>query len=245
MPSLSLVIPAYNEERRLPAAFREVETFKRHASCACAEVIVVDDGSTDATSACAEQARADLERSGTVVKVVRNPSNCGKGFSVRRGMLEATGDWILFSDADLSTPLGEFEKLYSAALHGCHEVAVGSRALDRTLIGERQPVYRELSGRMFNLYVRVLLGLDFADTQCGFKLFSRQAGHEIARRQRIEGFGFDVEQLLLAHELGFRAVEVPVRWNNADRSSVAVRDGLKAFADVWVVWWNKDRGRYS
>ncbi len=245
MPSLSLVIPAFNEERRMPNAFGAVEKFRAVASCICSEVIVVDDGSTDATAICAEPARERLERSGTAVRVLRNATNRGKGFSVRRGMLEARGEWILFSDADLSTPLGEFERLYAAAMEGSHEIAIGSRALDRTLIGERQPRYREISGRAFNLHMRILLGLDFADTQCGFKLFSRQAGHTIARKQRIERFGFDVEQLLLAHRLGFTTVEVPVHWNNADDSSVALLDGLKAFTDVWSVKWHDFRGRYS
>ncbi len=245
VPSLSLVIPAFNEERRLPAALRAVEDFQAVSPCACREIIVVDDGSSDATAACAERAKARLERAGTAVRVIRNPGNRGKGYSVRRGMLEAEGDWILFSDADLSTPLAEFDKLYRAALEGPHEIAIGSRALDRRLIGKRQPLFREASGRVFNLHMRILIGLDIADTQCGFKLFSRLAGQAIATRQRIDRFGFDVEQLLLARKLGFTVAEVPVRWNNADDSSVTLTDGLKAFADLWIVKWNDLSGRYS
>ncbi len=244
MPSLSIVIPAYNEERRLPAALRAVRGFNAESPCTCTEVIVVDDGSTDGTSSCAESARPDLESGGTAVRLFRNRTNRGKGYSVRRGMLEASGDWILFSDADLSTPLQEFEKLYRAATQDCHDVAIGSRALDRSLVGRHQSRFREVSGRLFNLHMRLLIGLAIKDTQCGFKLFSQRAGHSIAARQRIDRFGFDVEQLLLARKLGFTIAEVPVLWNNADGSSVTLMDGLKAFADIWAVKWNEVTGRY-
>lgn len=245
MPSLTLVIPAYNEARRLPAALRAVESFRGGGHCALTEVIVVDDGSSDGTAEHAEQARPSLAGAGIELRVIPNPENRGKGYSVRRGMLGARGDWILFSDADLSTPLAELDKLYLAVSDGSHQIAIGSRALDRSLIGRHQPRFREVSGRLFNLLMRLLLRLEIRDTQCGFKLFSRHAARRIAARQRIDRFGFDVEQMLLAQRLGFTVAEVPVRWSNADGSSVQLLDGLKAFADLWAVKWNDLLGRYS
>ena len=243
MPSLSLVIPAYNESSRIPDSLQSIGRYLETCAFNPVEVIVVDDGSRDGTAEAAISAGGAIRASGRELRVISNPNNRGKGYSVQRGMQEARHDWLLCSDADLSTPIAELDRLMAAAEGGC-DVAIGSRALDRSLIGARQPLYRETLGRVFNLNVRLLTGLPLADTQCGFKLFSRQAARQIAARQRLAGFGFDVEQLYLARKLGFRIAEVPVRWNNDADSSVTLLSGLRAFADVWRVKWNDWTGRY-
>lgn len=245
MPSLSVVIPSFNEARRLPTTLHNVARYLPGSPFDESEVIVVDDGSSDGTSEAARSEQPTLAANGVVLRVYRNDANRGKGYSVRRGMREASHEWVLSCDADESAPIAEVEKLVNAAEAGGHAVAIGSRALDRSLIGIRQPKYRECVGRLFNLNVRLVTGLSVADTQCGFKLFLQQAAQRIAAKQRIERFGFDVEQLYIAHKLGFSVAEVPVRWNNQPDSSVGLCDGLAAFADVWKVKWNDLRGAYS
>ena len=245
MPSLSLVIPAFNEAKRLPSTIRSIAGYLSGAPFETVELIIVDDGSRDRTAAAATSAKPELDAIGISLRVLRNEGNRGKGFSVRRGMLEAVHEWVMFSDADLSAPISEMEKLMHSVKPGGHDVAIGSRAIDRSLIGVRQPWHREFVGRAFNLNVRLLTGLQFADTQCGFKLFTRQAAKQIAAKQRIERFGFDVEQLYLARKLGLAVAEVPVRWNNEESSSVTPGEGMRAFAEVWRVKWNDLVGRYS
>ena len=245
MPSLSLVIPAYNEAKRLPGTIRSIAAYLAGARFETVELIIVDDGSEDGTATAAASARPGLDAMEISLRVLRNEGNRGKGFSVRRGMLQAVHEWVMFSDADLSAPISEMEKLIHAAKTGGHDVAIGSRAIDRSLIGVRQPRHREFLGRAFNLNVRLLTGLQIADTQCGFKLFTRRAANQIAARQRIERFGFDVEQLYLARKLGFAVVEVPVHWNNEESSSVTLGEGMRAFAEVWRVKWNDFVGLYS
>ena len=244
VPSLSLVIPAYNESRRISASLRSIGRYLETSAFDPVEVIVVDDGSRDGTAEEAISASRAIRGGGAELRVISNPNNRGKGYSVQRAMQEARHDWLLCSDADLSTPITELDRLIAAAGEGGYDVAIGSRALDRSLIGDHQPLYREALGRVFNLNVRLLTGLPIADTQCGFKLFSRQAARQIAARQRLAGFGFDVEQLYLARKLGFRIAEIAVRWNNDADSSVTLRSGLRAFADVWRVKWNDWTGRY-
>ena len=245
MPSLSLVIPAYNESRRISDSLRSIGRYLETSAFDPVEVIVVDDGSRDGTAEAAISASQAIRAGGGELRVISNPDNRGKGYSVRRAMQAAHHDWLLCSDADLSTPITELDRLIAAAGEGGYDIAIGSRALDRSLIGERQPLYRETLGRVFNLNVRLLTGLPIADTQCGFKLFSRQAAQQIAAKQRLAGFGFDVEQLFLARKLGFGITEIAVRWNNDAASSVTLRSGLKAFADVWRVKWNDWTGRYD
>ena len=245
MPSLSLVIPAYNESSRISNSLRSIGRYLEIAAFDAVEVIVVDDGSRDGTAEAAMSANQAIRAGGGELRVISNPANRGKGYSVQRAMQEARHEWLLSSDADLSTPIMELDRLMAAAGEGGYDVAIGSRALDRSLIGDHQPLYREALGRVFNLNVRLLTGLPIADTQCGFKLFSLQAARQIAARQRLTGFGFDVEQLYLARKLGFRIVEVAVRWNNDADSSVTLRSGLRAFADVWRVKWNDWTGRYE
>ena len=245
MTSLSVVIPAFNEAPRLPATLRSLASYLPRSPFDLAEIIVVDDGSQDGTSEAAQSEQAALAAAGIEMRVEHNAANRGKGYSVRRGMREARHEWILFSDADESAPIEEVERLAAAAQEGGHSVVIGSRALDRSLIGEHQPKYREFLGRVFNANVRLVTGLRIADTQCGFKLFRRDAAREIAARQRIERFGFDVEQLYIARKLGYSIAEVPVRWNNEPDSSVGLVDGINAFVEVWKVKWNDLTGAYS
>jgi dolichyl-phosphate beta-glucosyltransferase len=234
--SLSIIIPAYNEERRLPATLQAIASYLGSRSWEFVEVLVVNDGSRDRTAAVARAA-------GT--RVIENPGNRGKGFSVRHGMLKAEGDWLLFTDADLSAPIEELDKLWRMAENENAEVAIGSRALDRSLIGVRQPRAREFAGRIFNLVMRAVTGLPFHDTQCGFKLFQRAAALEIFRRQRLDGFGFDVEALYIAARRGYRVLEIPVRWNDVAGTTVSTARGLAAFTDVLRVRWNSLRGLYK
>lgn len=224
--SLSIVIPAYNEEKRLPSTLEAIHRYLRSTSWDFSEVIVVNDGSRDATASVARAAR---------VRVLDNPGNRGKGYSVRHGMLEAAGEWALFCDADLATPIEELEKLWRIAGSENAQVAIGSRALDPSLIGIHQPWRREALGRTFNLMVRAVTGLRFYDTQCGFKLFERAAARDIFSRCRLDGFGFDVEALYVARRLGLRVLEIPVRWNDVAGTTVSARRGLAAFADVLKV----------
>jgi dolichyl-phosphate beta-glucosyltransferase len=238
--TLSIVIPAYNEERRLPSTLDTVLTWLNGGAFADAEVLVVDDGSSDGTAAVVEASSAADPR----VRLLRNPGNRGKGYAVRHGMLEARGAWIVFSDADLSAPIEELPKLLGAAQGKNAAVAIGSRALDRTLIGVHQSRWREMSGIVFNLLMRLLTGLSFADTQCGFKLYRRDAARQVFERQRLEGFGFDVEDLFIAHRLGLAAIEVPVKWNNVEGTKVGLTQGLRSFLDLLVIRWNGIRGVY-
>ncbi len=240
MPEISIIIPAYNEQRRLPATLEAVHAYLT-ARGTPFEILVVDDGSTDATAAEAE----DFCRSHPEARLLRNPGNRGKGYSVRHGMLEARGEWALFTDADLSAPIAELEKLFEAVRREDAAIAIGSRALDRSLIGIHQPWWREWAGRIFNLLMRVLVGLPFKDTQCGFKLFRRDAREAVFRLQRVERFGFDVEILYLAHKLGFKTVEAPVRWDHAEGTRVSMlRDSLDMFLDLARVRWRWWRGVY-
>ena len=232
---LSIVIPAYNEEARLPGTLERVRHYIEQRHAERAEILVVNDGSRDGTADVARQFAAGAGP-GVAVRLLENPGNKGKGYSVRHGMLEAQGDWILFSDADLSAPIEQCDKLLAAAQSGGFDVAIGSRALDRSLIGVHQSRFRENAGRLFNAFMRLATGLPFHDTQCGFKLFRRSAAREIFSRQRLERFGFDVEVLYLARKLGFRAIEVPVRWNHSEGTKVSMMgDSLDMFLDLWRV----------
>src|SRR5450759_3134862 len=190
--SLSIIIPAYNEAKRLPASLVKVRQYLSASPWEFAEVVVVDDGSTDHPVQAARDAG---------VRVLQNPGNRGKGYSVKHGMLEAKGEWALFTDADLSSPIGEVEKLWSAVERERAQVAVGSRAVDRSLVGVHQPLLREAVGRVFNTAMRLVTGLDFKDTQCGFKLFQTSAGREVFYREQLEEFGFDVAVLLIDKQL--------------------------------------------
>jgi dolichyl-phosphate beta-glucosyltransferase len=239
--TLSIVIPAYNEERRLPATLDVVFNWLDASPYGDAEVLVVDDGSTDATAAVVESRAATEPR----LRLVQNPGNSGKGFAIRHGMLQAKGDWILFSDADLSAPIDELPKLLAAAQEQGAAIAIGSRALDRSLIGVHQSQWREMSGILFNRIMRVITGLPFSDTQCGFKLFRRDAARRVFPLQRLDGFSFDVEDLFVAHTLGIPTIEVPVRWNNVEGTKVGLMQGVASFLDLLRIRWNWLQGQYT
>jgi glycosyltransferase involved in cell wall biosynthesis len=204
------------------------------------EVLIVNDGSKDSTAAVVQEFAARYP----FARLLQNPGNRGKGYSVRHGMQEAQGDWILSTDADLSSPLDEVSKLWDAAERVQAAAAIGSRALDRSLVGIHQDALREASGRLFNVVMRAATGLPFRDTQCGFKLFRKDAARAIFPRQRLDGFGFDVEDLLIARIHGFKVVEVPVRWDNVEGTKVSALTGARAFWDLAVVRWHQLCGRY-
>lgn len=235
-PFLSVVIPAYNEAARIGGSLEKIRSYLKSKPFAV-EVILVDDGSTDST----------LEAVGRFpeVRVLRNDRNRGKGYTVRHGVLEARGRFILFTDADLSSPIEEADKLLAALEASQADAAVGSRALQRELIGIRQPWFREFGGRFFNLLVRLLTGLKLHDTQCGFKLFRRDTTRRAFELQRVEGFGFDPELLFLIERQGGKLVEVPVRWNDNPATKVRfLRDSTRMFLDLVRLRGRALRGEY-
>jgi glycosyltransferase involved in cell wall biosynthesis len=237
-PELSIVVPSYNEETRLPATLERIAQYI-NARRPNTEVIVVDDGSTDGTASLAEGFRGKIGD----LKVLSNSVNRGKGFSVRKGSLEAAGNVVLFTDADLSAPIEEAEKLLEAMKNA--DVVIGSRAMNRKLIEAHQSAFREFAGILFNKIVRIILRLPFVDTQCGFKAFRRERCRIIFEQQTIERFGFDPELLYLARHHGLTTIEVPVRWAHSPATKVSMlRDSLQMFADVFIIRWNGLRGRY-
>jgi glycosyltransferase involved in cell wall biosynthesis len=241
-PDLSIIIPAYNEERRLPRGLAKIREYlaSRAFAPGKVEIIVVDDGSKDRTAAIAEEWSREMP----TLRLVPNGENRGKGYSVRHGMMEARGRVALFTDADLSAPIEEADKLLVALDQG-NDVAIGSRAVNRALIFGHQSRLRELAGMVFNGFVRLFTGLPFQDTQCGFKAFLREPSQIVFEQQRIEGFGFDPEILFLAKRHGLRAVEIPVRWAHDPATKVhVVRDSLLMFLDLAYIRWNWLMGRY-
>jgi dolichyl-phosphate beta-glucosyltransferase len=236
----SIILPAYNESARIA---RTLDRILAHAVQRGwnAEVIVVNDGSSDDT---AKIVRERAERHPGVF-LLENPGNRGKGYSVRSGMLRARGDILLFSDADLSSPIEEADKLFAAIGKGA-DVAIGSRWLDRRLQIRRQPLHRRLLGRIFNLALRVILGLQFKDTQCGFKAFTRRSAHLIFPLQKIERWGFDPELLYLAKKFGFAVREVPVAWSHREGTRIhPLRDGIRMFGELVRIRWYAIKGEYS
>jgi dolichyl-phosphate beta-glucosyltransferase len=237
-PDLSIIIPSYNEELRLPATLEGIADYLQTYN-GTAEVLVVDDGSKDGTAAVAEYFRIKIP----TLRVVSNSVNRGKGYSVRHGMQEARGRVALFTDADLSAPIEEAGKLIDALEN--HDVAIGSRAMDRSLISVHESPFREFAGIVFNKIVRLILWLPFVDTQCGFKAFRRETCGILFEQQRIERFGFDPELLYLARHHGLRTVEIPVRWGHSAATKVSMmRDSIRMFIDVFTIRWNALAGRY-
>lgn len=224
----------------MPETIRRIQDYLARSEWVFHELLIVDDGSTDGTADVA----SEFARANPNVRVLRNPGNRGKGYSVRHGIMEACGEWRLFTDADLSTPIEELDKLWEAMVRDDSEVAIGSRALDPSLIGVHQPGMRESAGRVFNSVMRAVVGLPISDTQCGFKLFRGAASQEIFSRQTQERFGFDVEILFIAKKLGYRISEVPVRWNHVEGSKVGMLTGLYAFSELAAVRWNDLKGKY-
>lgn len=240
---LSLIIPAYDEEARLGETLREVCAYLNAQPGAC-ELIVVDDGSHDATTRVAEEAFAAY--AGQVSpKLIRLRPNAGKGYAVRAGLLAARAPIALFSDADLSTPITETPKLTGPIRAGQYDIVFGSRAVDRKLVGVHQPWARELSGRFFNRMVRLATGLPFHDTQCGFKAFRMDVCRPLIEACVIDRFGFDVELLYVAHAAGLRLKEWPVRWNDVAGSKVNFRTGLQGFDELREVRRQSKQGTYD
>lgn len=232
---ISIVIPAYNEEQRIGATVKKIATYFEGQET---EIIVVSDGSKDKTKEVVESLKIKN------VKVIEYHPNRGKGYAVKTGVLAAKGEYILMSDADLSTPIEQFAKFKSYIPHG--NVIIGSRALRRSLITKHQPWYRELIGKIFNKIVRVLAVRGIHDTQCGFKFFSRKAAMDIFPKLTIDGFGFDVEALMLARKLGYEIKELPVVWENDERSKVSpIKHSVKMFFEVMKIRWNMLTEKYA
>jgi glycosyltransferase involved in cell wall biosynthesis len=240
-PFLSIVIPAYNEAGRIGNTLEKIQRYceSRNRSC---ELVIVDDGSTDSTP----ELLLDFQKRWPATRILRNEPNRGKGFSVRRGVLEARGEFVLFTDADLSAPIEETDKLLAALETLGADAAVGSRAIDRRLVGIHQPIFREFSGRFFNLCVRLATGLRIHDTQCGFKLFRRSSTRHAFELQTVDGFGFDPELLFLIERLGGKVAEVPVRWDNNPATKVRFfRDAPQMFLDLVALRWRAATEKYS
>jgi glycosyltransferase involved in cell wall biosynthesis len=246
---LSIVIPAYNEENRIGRTLDEILRFLKTQSYS-AEVIVVDDGSTDETAQRVADRIEQYHHNGHELRILVNKPNRGKGYSVKRGLTDATGEILLFTDADLSSPITEAPKLVDPIAEGRADVTFGSRALNPELIGVHQPKMRELGGTVFNLCMRTITGLKFKDTQCGFKAFRREAALPVFVLQRIERFGFDPEVLYIAKKQGNRLLEVPVIWDHCEGGELQnklnyVRDSINMFADLIRIRLNDLAGRYK
>jgi glycosyltransferase involved in cell wall biosynthesis len=247
--ALSIVIPAYNEEKRIGRSLDEILRFLESTAYR-AEVIVVDDGSKDKTAQAVSEREAAYQAAGHDLRVLTNTPNRGKGYSVRRGVREARGEIVLFTDADLSAPITEAPLLIDPIASGQAAVTFGSRALNRELIGVRQPAMREFGGKVFNLFMKTITGLKFEDTQCGFKAFRLDAARRVFALQRIERFGFDPEALYIAQKQGNRLLEIPVKWNHCEGGELQnklnyMRDSINMFADLVRIRLNDLAGRYN
>jgi len=237
---LSVVIPAFNEEPRLRKTVERISDYLGQRTYV-SEIIVVDDGSSDGTVRVAEECASARGR----VRIVLNGTNRGKGYSVRHGVEEARGDYVLFSDADLSTPIEDLEMLFPKLTAEGYDIAIGSRALVESNVRVHQPWYRELMGKIFNKIVRTFTVRGIQDTQCGFKLFKAGIARELFSMQRVERFSFDVEVLFLARKRGYRIAEVPVTWYNSPRSRVSLLgDPFRMFLDVLKIRCYDMKGHY-
>jgi dolichyl-phosphate beta-glucosyltransferase len=242
--SLSVIIPAYDEATRIGRSLEKLLDYLGEQT-GRSELIVVDDGSRDRTAEVSEGIFAARPTEKVEARVIRVRPNRGKGHAVRTGLLAARAPVALFSDADLSSPITEAPKLVEPIRAGQYDVVFGSRALDRKLIGVRQPWAREQSGRAFNLMVRLVTGLPFWDTQCGFKAFRMDVCRPVVEGMLIERFGFDVELLYLAHRAGLRMLERPVRWDDVEGSKVSFKTGLDGFRELRIIRQQARRGLYD
>jgi len=239
-PSFSIIIPAYNEGARVGATLERVLAYVDEQGWD-AEVIAVDDGSRDDTA----ETIGRYAQKNSRLRLLQNPGNRGKGYSIRNGMLHAEGAIMLFSDADLSSPIEEAGKLFAAIGEGA-DIAIGSRWLCSAVQTQRQSAFRQLLGRIFNLSLRIILGLNFKDTQCGFKAFTRRAAQTIFPLQTIERWGFDAELLYLARKFGLKVEEVPVIWAHSEGTRInPLRDGIKMFVETLKIRWNGMSGKYT
>ncbi len=244
-PHLSIVIPAYNEGGRIRDSLAGLAAYLA-ARPETSEIVVVDDGSADATAAVVEEFACGLPVGGPRLRLLRNGRNRGKGYSIKHGVLLSAGEFLLISDADFSTPIEELPRLMDKVAREGYGIAIGSRGLKGSRIERRQPAWRELMGRCFNSLVRGITGLPFRDTQCGFKLMRREAVLDLFRAARIERFAYDVEILYLARKAGVKTAEVPVIWRDAAGSKVRpLTDSLDMLKDVlWIVLRDR-RGGYG
>lgn len=239
-PYLSIIIPAYNEEKRISNILDALEKYFS-GNDFFYEVIVVDDGSIDQTKNIVNNYRDKLKN----LRIVSHSPNRGKGYAIKQGMLASTGDYSLFTDADNSTPFEEINKLLQWIEKG-YDVVIGSRYLDDSNIVIKQSFYRRSLGRVANLIIQVLAVWGIKDTQCGFKCFSRKASQEIFSRQTINGWGFDFETLAIAKKLGYQIKEVPVSWYNVEGSRVRpIKGALKTLIELLEIKWNLVRGKYK
>jgi dolichyl-phosphate beta-glucosyltransferase len=240
LPTYSIILPAFNEGARIAPTLDKIMAYVEHNGWN-AEVIVVNDGSTDDTAQIVRAFEAKYAR----LRLLENPGNRGKGYSVRAGMMHARGDVLLFSDADLSSPIAEAGKLFAAIANGA-DIAIGSRWLNREVQIRKQPLHRRVLGRIFNLALRLILGLNFKDTQCGFKAFTRRGAEAIFPLQQIERWGFDPELLYLATRFDFRIEEIPVAWSHRDGTRINPwGDGMRMFGDLLKIRWSALTGSYA
>ena len=236
----SIILPAYNESARIAGTLDKILAHAAQRGWSV-EVIVVNDGSSDNTAAIVREYASKH----AVLRLLENPGNRGKGYSVRNGMLRARGDFLLFSDADLSSPIEEADKLFAAIAQGA-DIAIGSRWVDRRLQIRRQPLHRRIFGRIFNLALRIILGLQYKDSQCGFKAFTRRSAQAVFPLQKIERWGFDPELLYLARKFGFTVSEVPVTWSHREGTRIhPLRDGIRMFGELLRVRWYALKGNYA
>lgn len=264
-PKYSIVIPAYNESARLPATLSSVVSCIQSRGWD-AEIVVVNDGSTDGTADVVRKFARNTPGVRSIqeqpvkartsetsrnddypveLRLLENPGNRGKGYSVRNGMLAARGEVVLFTDADLSAPIEEAERLFDAIRQGA-DIAIGSRWLQSDRQTQRQPIYRQFFGRCFNAVTRAVMNLPFADTQCGLKAFTRQAAQTVFQLQTINHWGFDPEILFIAIKHGFWVIEVPVAWGHDERTRMSyLKDGFKMLEELAIIRWNAFRGRYD
>ena len=235
----SIILPAYNESARITATLDKILVHSTERGWNV-EVIVVNDGSSD----CTAEIVLEYAKKYAALRLLENPGNRGKGFSVRNGMLHAKGDVLLFSDADLSSPIEEADKLFTAIVKGA-DIAIGSRWIDSRLQIRRQPLHRRIFGRIFNLALRLILGLQLKDTQCGFKAFTRRSAQAIFPQQKIERWGFDPELLYLARKFGFTVSEVPVAWSHREGTRIhPLLDGVRMFVELLRIRWYALKGNY-
>ncbi|PSH03875.1 MAG: glycosyl transferase [Acidobacteria bacterium] len=236
----SIILPAFNESERIGPSLEKALAFVREQRWDV-EIIVVNDGSRDDTADVVRRFMLEAPE----IRLLENPGNRGKGYSVRNGMLNALGDILLFSDSDFSSPIPESIKLINAIEQGA-DVAFGSRWLLAEMQTQRQSLLRQFVGRAYNLLLRLTLGLPYKDTQCGFKAFSRRAAEIIFTRQQIEGWGFDPELLFIARKFGLKLTEVPVEWANDDRSKInPLIDGIKMFCELLTIRMSSIAGQYD
>ena len=238
-PQYSIIVPAYNERERVALTLQRIVEYVRGEGWN-AEIIAVDDGSRDETPEIISRLATQYPE----LRLIQNPGNQGKGYAVRNGMRNARGEMLLFTDADLSSPISEARKLFAAIENGAN-VAIGSRWLDPSLQFQPQPLSRRIFSRTFNLFLRIMLGLNFHDTQCGFKAFTRNAAEAIFPLQQINRWGFDAEILYIARRKKLKIAEVPVAWGHDDRSTIhPLRDGIRMGTEVLKVKWSGLRGKY-